>query len=342
MPDSQSYVDRSAVLCLACSSSLPPRSKHVVGNTDNDIFITSCCNRPICPSCLSANPRLRRYNPCLSCLGGVDVVGTASGLVSATKTPNIDGAVRDEDNFVIGDDDDDIDDGLENTIPSGSLLRSSPPPPYTAQNESSFTHTSSSTSANHREGETMEDRSNPVIEAAPSRYLIQRGDTLQGIALRLGVNGRDLCRLNNLPPSTLSTTPHLLHTRVSLVLPPSVRSLKPLPPVNVEERDKRVREQAGRRLQMLTKETDWRIAKAYVALADDPGEESSHAMKAKEIGGSSTGACSLEARAVDKYLEDVEWEEQEGRAGRKISAAHLPVASKQIRNPVNKGTRGWV
>ncbi|EGN98874.1 hypothetical protein SERLA73DRAFT_136888, partial [Serpula lacrymans var. lacrymans S7.3] len=122
MPDSQSYVDRSAVLCLACSSSLPPRSKHVVGNTDNDIFITSCCNRPICPSCLSANPRLRRYNPCLSCLGGVDVVGTASGLVSATKTPNIDGAVRDEDNFVIGDDDDDIDDGLENTIPSGSLL----------------------------------------------------------------------------------------------------------------------------------------------------------------------------------------------------------------------------
>ncbi|KAJ7773159.1 hypothetical protein B0H16DRAFT_1233858, partial [Mycena metata] len=96
-------------LCLACSSSLPPKPTE-------PIFTTRCCTRPICPSCISANPRLARYDPCLACLGGVGVVGAAtassSGSWNATlvqqSSRNVDGAVRDEDTFVLvnGDEDD--------------------------------------------------------------------------------------------------------------------------------------------------------------------------------------------------------------------------------------------
>ncbi|KAF8841787.1 hypothetical protein BDN67DRAFT_900700, partial [Paxillus ammoniavirescens] len=97
----------SLTLCLACSSSLPPKAQA------GDIFLTPCCLRPICPSCLSSNPRLARYNPCLSCLGGAGVISASSsrrnvlGLSSLSKDVNIDGSIRDEDMFVLGDDEDD-------------------------------------------------------------------------------------------------------------------------------------------------------------------------------------------------------------------------------------------
>ncbi|KAH9063868.1 hypothetical protein EDB87DRAFT_1541379, partial [Lactarius vividus] len=60
-------------LCLACSSSLPPRLAASLGQSP-ELFFTRCCGRPICPSCLTANPRLARYNPCLLCLGGMGAV----------------------------------------------------------------------------------------------------------------------------------------------------------------------------------------------------------------------------------------------------------------------------
>ncbi|KAJ7940760.1 hypothetical protein B0H13DRAFT_1585505 [Mycena leptocephala] len=92
----------NTVLCLACSSSLPPKSTE-------HVFTTLCCSRPICPLCIAANPRLARYNPCLACLGGVGVVGagasTSALKQSAPTSRNVDGAVRDEDTFVLGDDD---------------------------------------------------------------------------------------------------------------------------------------------------------------------------------------------------------------------------------------------
>src|SRR5882757_8477764 len=116
----------NAPLCLACSSSLPPRlwkrtTEHQQGaqsgqwqtssNASGDselLFLTRCCGRPICPSCLTSNPRLARYNPCLACLGGVGAVGTKK--LQEQQYPmasNVDGAVRDEDVFVVGDEDED-------------------------------------------------------------------------------------------------------------------------------------------------------------------------------------------------------------------------------------------
>lgn len=120
-------------LCLACSGSLPPSSRH------KDIFHSKCCSRPICPSCIERNPRLGRYNPCLACLAGVSAVASGSRLNDESlsqrgeatvgkgskemanlketwsrKLPvdsdlNLDGSLSDADLFVVGDDEDDED-----------------------------------------------------------------------------------------------------------------------------------------------------------------------------------------------------------------------------------------
>lgn len=130
----------------------------------------------------------------------------------------------------------------------------------------------------------------------------------------------ELCRLNKLPPSTLNTTPHLLHTRTSLVLPGATRTTAAKSPNEVKETERRQRECAAKRLQLLTKELDWHTAKAYVALADDPELAVQHAAKAKEMGENVN--ASLEGLAVAQYLDDEEWEQNERRA--RASASKQP------------------
>lgn len=105
-----------ATLCLACSSSLPPRKV-----SEDGIFHTPCCDRPICAACLSRNPRLARYNPCLRCLGGVGVVKSHSNPKSPSIAgipddvpKNVDGGVHDDDVFAIGDDNDDDEHSSDN------------------------------------------------------------------------------------------------------------------------------------------------------------------------------------------------------------------------------------
>lgn len=163
------------------------------------------------------------------------------------------------------------------------------------------------------------------------------------------IQGRDLCRLNNLPPSTLTTTPHILHTRAFLTLPPSARRLNDSKPEVDKAREARIaRERAEKRLQTLTKEVDWRVAKAYVALADDPDALADGNMKNKEIdssnkkpGSGSKARTELEGRAVDRYLDDVEWEEAERRAGRGAAIQPFPYfsvpATKQGEGSSGKG-----
>lgn len=135
----------------------------------------------------------------------------------------------------------------------------------------------------------------------------------------------ELCRLNNLPTTTLSTTPHILHTRTTILLPPTSKP-PPEDPALVET--SRV-ERAEKRLQMMTKEVDWRVAKAYVAIAQDsdPSEVLAKEEKSDNYGGDrrkilssgSQGSSQkgvLENDATDRYLEDAEWEERERKEGR--------------------------
>ncbi|KAJ3852322.1 hypothetical protein EV368DRAFT_74118 [Lentinula lateritia] len=301
--------DPNLSLCLACSSSLPPRSH-------DSVFTTQCCQKPICYSCVSGNPRLARYNPCLACLGRVEAVGLRrhEGRQQPLLPPeiiNINGAVRDEDTFVLGEDEDDEDLSGEGAspppYPEHTSSKSSSPPaqadgPPTPQSISSAEITI---------------KINPSNDNNSSQYYIRRGDTVHGIALRFGVDARELCRLNKLPPSTLSTTPHLLHTRTVLILPASARlkdqngySLLSSPSDDAEERlraVRRARERAEKHLQIVTKEVDWRVAKAYIALAEDEAVEDSgmqYDLEKKELG----TASNVELRALDMYFEDDEWE----------------------------------
>jgi hypothetical protein len=143
------------------------------------------------------------------------------------------------------------------------------------------------------------------------------------------MQGHELCRLNNLPPSTLRTTPHLLHTRRYLILPSSARQL-PVSSSNenveeVRERDARIqRERAEKRLQMFTKEVDWHVAKAYVALADDAQETDEYDWKRKEGSLQGIAPSNLVERAIGKYLDDEEWEANARKDGGKVGPSGAP------------------
>lgn len=110
---------------------------------------------------------------------------------------------------------------------------------------------------------------------------------------------------------------------------PLIESAGPSNPNKDHERA-RERERAERRLQTLTKEVDWRVAKAYVALADDADLGVDNLMgddnKGKEGGElrKRRSGQGLGGRAVDRYLDDEEWEAREEREGRKVDIQPFP------------------
>ncbi|KAG5645530.1 hypothetical protein DXG03_005805 [Asterophora parasitica] len=200
------------------------------------------------------------------------------------------------------------------------------------------------------EGESVPSREE--TEFSVRKYHITKSDTLQGIVLRFGLDGHELCRLNNLPPSTLRTTPHLLHTRRYIILPMTGRNVGvPLVKETAEQARKREvirgKERAEKRLQLLTKEVDWRVAKAYVALADDPWEEEKEKeeweRKRKESSEDRcmrAGPSNLEERAIGKYLDDDEWEERQLKEGSKVGSDSMGMGIQSEKDGHSDG-RWW-
>lgn len=158
-----------------------------------------------------------------------------------------------------------------------------------------------------------------------------------------------LCRINNLPFSTLRTTPHLLHTRTVLELPASA-TVSARAGISSHESPeyiaRRAREKAAKRLQNITKETDWRIAKTYVELASDPAFQDPEAEVNRKEGnrkdntqplasGSSPGP---EVVAISQYLDDEEWERNERRMGRDVTIPRFPLFDpKHTKNGIGSG-----
>lgn len=71
---------------------------------------------------------------------------------------------------------------------------------------------------------------------------------------------------------------------------------------------------------MLTKEVDFWIAKTYVALADDEKEQETYAVKCKEVPDTAASLSrGVESLAIERYLDDLEWEIEELKAGRNMN-----------------------
>jgi hypothetical protein len=300
-------------LCLACASSPLPRA-------DKPPFRTPCCGRPICARCLNANPRLGRYDPCLACLSGVAATGGSrnSNDPAVKREPNVDGGLRDADLFVLGLDEDDSDSD-EQPPPAYE----SPERPCTDSHSTTPLGTTLLPGEHDRVPATVSNPgpSIPHPTSGQHHHHLQPTDTLAGLALRYRIPPRELCALNNLPLSTLTTTPALLHTRRSIRIARADGTLagkrsdadRDAVPLSEEERARahaRRREKAEKRLQVLAKETDWRVARAYVALAED-GDHDDGAVPSKEGEDKAQlppGERGWEARAAAAYLDDAEWE----------------------------------
>ncbi len=93
-------------------------------------------------------------------------------------------------------------------------------------------------------------------------------------------------------------------------------------------------------LQQVTKEADDGIAQAYVALAEDSDSEPDVAsLKAegeKESRRVAPTRITLEERALDRYLDDDEWERRERAEGRGVYIQRFPTVGPQVGKKV-----GW-
>jgi hypothetical protein len=210
----ETMLDRRTTLCLACSSSLPPKVD------DSELFMTKCCERPICPRCLETNPRLARYNPCLVCLAAVGVIQASSSAgnrngrklgagrdsgVQSVRVENLDGGVKDRDLFVLedGDEESESDDDMSvDGEEGGRFPRSAaPPPPDVIHNTSPLPKTPPPPSVTDDTEEpqitnatptplTPNEDERPPEPDVPAVYRLRRGDTLTGIALRFRLDVR--------------------------------------------------------------------------------------------------------------------------------------------------------
>jgi hypothetical protein len=123
-----------------------------------------------------------------------------------------------------------------------------------------------------------------------------------------------LLTLNSLPHSALYTNPHLIQTRHSILLTPLS---PPSPPPEI--RAQLAHERALARFAKITKESDPDVRKVYVELAEAgltgtgsssfEGWEEGQGEKRKEAG--AEGEATVEHRAVDRFIEDGEWEREQ-------------------------------
>ncbi|KAG8824308.1 hypothetical protein FRC19_002078 [Serendipita sp. 401] len=236
------------------------------------------------------------------------------GTKTAYRSPYTEQLKQEETAFVIGEDDDDDQERVDETNQPQ------------AQEETLLAKPESQSEQNATETQPMDD----VDSKVPSKYWLRKGDTLHGIALRFKLNSREICKLNNLPPSTLSTTPHLLHTRSFIILRPATQEIEAPSPEAEERARRRKNERAAKQFQFVTKELDWRIAKTYVDLAEDQELGDDYEMKRKEAGlpiGRPDRETSA-AGAVQRYLDDEEWEQEQLKSGAKPRIAPFPFVTK--------------
>lgn len=156
-----------------------------------------------------------------------------------------------------------------------------------------------------------------------------------------------MLHLNNLPHSVLSTQPHLLRTRRTILISQRLVPKSQVPstevfsfegdvqgePLDKEEERKRERERALKRFQLLTKNGDKSVGEAYIALSelDEGRDDLLEALEEIERGYEVDGA--VKAQSLNK--------EDDKEAVRSISPVRnlAGTGKKVIRDPSNREER---
>ncbi|GAA5974221.1 hypothetical protein JCM11641_003335 [Rhodosporidiobolus odoratus] len=318
-------------LCSTCSSTLDASASLPSHSEKSAPPTTFACGHRVCGACVAKRRRLAQSCILCSSLDGVlaqpsTTFATQSTAASQNLPPSSANppsyssttGPNEAENFVLGDSDDE-------EVLAESLTPSPPPadeewkgePPAYAE-DGALRHT---------------DAKNPML------HYLRPEETLAGLALRYGVEGHVLCTTNKLPISTLSTTPHLLHTLPFLLLPPGSRastSTAPLLPEPLERKRLVVR-----RFQMQTKCSDWAMAQAYVDQVFRAREEETRLTGTGEDRASVGEGAEGQVReggeleeAVEAYLKDERWEKEQQTLGKPNG--------KGVFRPVEAaGNKGW-
>ncbi|GAA5855877.1 hypothetical protein JCM8547_000398 [Rhodosporidiobolus lusitaniae] len=325
------------LLCVACCATLDtprPTSSEKVEAPPTSFS----CGHAVCGACVRKRPSLGRS--CIACSTVDDVLGrpvssSSSKKGSSTAAPlslnnpsNAPPAYGDDD-FVLGGDSDDEDDEPKTPPSSLSVEQEERPPLY------------------------EEDGTTPQLDEKrkdqqTTLHYIRPEETLAGLAMRYGVEGHVLCTLNKLPISTLSTTPHLLHTLPFLLLPPGSRtstSTSPILPAPLERRRLIVR-----RFQVATKCADWALAQAYCDQVFKAREEEARFVNENRRARREVGE-EVKAReggeleeAVEAFEKDERWErEQKNGLGKEKGVAMRSRlrSTGQVEPKVRKGWALW-
>lgn len=120
-----------------------------------------------------------------------DTVSNTQGSVGRPPT-NIDGAVRDEDVFVLGGEEEDEEGTNDLSDADAKIAPPTPPPAYRSRDvpashstqNMNETNVNSDVAAHHEVGKTDGLVTEPETSAHPQRYYISPNDTLLGIALK--------------------------------------------------------------------------------------------------------------------------------------------------------------
>ncbi|GAA6052724.1 hypothetical protein JCM3770_007195 [Rhodotorula araucariae] len=241
-------------LCAACCATLDgPTGVPAHSEKADPPPVSFVCGHSTCGSCVRKRRRLGQF--CVLCHTADDLL--VGGSTPSSKTvsrvqspPRYDEQKSD---FVLGGDSDDDD----------APLNGAPPPPDSEAPLAQGAEAWDAPPAYEADGTELGHPNGKGVREQCALHHLRREDTLLGLAMHYGVEGYVLCTLNKLPLSTLTTTPHLLHTKPFLLLPPTAQrpssSSAPLLPPALERKRLVVR-----RFQVATKCADWAVAQAYV------------------------------------------------------------------------------
>ncbi|GAA5898701.1 uncharacterized protein JCM6883_003395 [Sporobolomyces salmoneus] len=316
-------------LCVACSATLDSGS--IPSNSEKPTLpVTFECDHILCSNCAR---RKSLTTACILCHSAHDLLGSSSSFrsrtTSQTNPPSY--SEEKEDGFVLGDDSDD-----EEEVS---------PPPQLSESSNSPTEEPPA----YREDNATEqvDEKGDKREQCNLHY-IKPDETLLGLAMKYKVEGPLLCRMNRLPTSTLSTTPHLLHTLPFLLLPPhaapSTSTTPLLPPA--EERKRLI----VRRFQVQTRCADYGVAKAYVDQVFEKRKEEAGFVRAnREARGVLTDEDEGESlreggeleEACAAFLADERWENEQKEKAKGKGKGLFGSKLKSTGQVENSGKLGW-